>query len=202
MVPLLDSARSTTTAERISAQRREVQAWQSLADRQRDNPALRFEVESSRVQLAAMLAQDGQIDEARSSLEKAHPLLQKLAEAAPENLRRRHGLARAWEALGSVQARSGQMTEARNAAQEAVAIAQNLAGIDSAFLYDLACALNLRGKLASSEADAKAAIAALHRAKEAGFDNDHLLDHLLQTDARLDGLRSRPEFPILVGKPN
>jgi tetratricopeptide (TPR) repeat protein len=194
---LLDSARSTTTAARIATQRREVQAWQTLAEKQRDNPALQFEVESSRVQLAGMLARDGQIDEARSSLETAQPLLQKLAEAEPEDLRRRQGLARAWETLGRVQARSGQLAEARDAAEQAVRIAVDLARRDPAYGYDLACTLSLRGRVASSQADAAAAIAALRRAIQAGFDNDHLL----RTDPRLNELRSRPDFPAPIAKP-
>src|SRR5690349_17360769 len=38
---------------------------------------------------------------------------------------------------------------------------------------DLACALSLRGRVSPSEADAAKAIAALHRAIQAGFDNDY-----------------------------
>jgi serine/threonine protein kinase/tetratricopeptide (TPR) repeat protein len=195
--PLLDSARSTTAAARIAAQRREVQAWQTLADRQPDNPALRFEDAWSRVRLAELQEQNRQVAEARSSLDGALPVLEKLAQAETENLRRRQGLALAWETLGRVQARSGQMTEARQAAEQAVRIAEDLARRDSAYQYDLACMLNLRGRVSSSQADGAAAVAALRQAIAAGFDNEHLL----RTDPRLDGLRSRPDFPALMTKP-
>jgi hypothetical protein len=123
-------------------------------------------------------------------------VLEKLAKAEPENLRWRQGLARASEALGRVQARFGQMAQARDAAGRAVTIAEELARLDSAYEYDLACALGLRSRVSASEADAVKAIAALRRAIAAGFDNDYQL----RTDPRLDGLRSRPDFPALIGK--
>ncbi len=122
-------------------------------------------------------------------------MLRDLATAEPENLRWRQGLARAWETLGRVQARTGRATEARDAAGRAVTIAEELARIDSAYLYDLACLLSLRGVVTSSEADAAAALTALQRAIQAGFANETLL----RTDHRLDGLRSRPGFPARIG---
>jgi serine/threonine-protein kinase len=189
-------ARATTSAERITALRREVQVQESVAGEQPDNPALQFEVAWSCVRLAELSEREGQVDEARSSLETTLPVLKNLAKAEPENLRWRQGLARARETLGRVQARSGQAAEAKEAADQAVAIAEELARNDSAYLYDLACVLSLRGELRSSEADLCAAVAAVRRAIAAGFDNTYLL----RTDPRLDAMRSRADFQAAVGQ--
>jgi tetratricopeptide (TPR) repeat protein len=179
IVDLVDPWRAsdlaTTTPARITAQRRQVQAWQTLAGKQKDNPALRFEVAWSHVQLAELQERNGQVAEARSSLDGALPVLEKLAQAEPENLRWRQGLARAWETLGRVRARVGQMAQARDAAGQAATIAEELARLEPAYKYDLACMLGLRGRVSSSEADAVKGIAALRRAIQAGFDNDYLL---------------------------
>ena len=99
----------------------------------RSNPDHRFEVAWRLVQLAELLEQDGQVAEARSSLDEALPLLEALTKAEPDNLRYRHGLARAWETLGRVQARAGRKTEARDAATRAVALSEELARIDMAY---------------------------------------------------------------------
>jgi tetratricopeptide (TPR) repeat protein len=196
MGPLLDSARATTAAEQLAAQERVVQTWKSLAAKQPDNPALQLEVAWSLVDLAELREQNGQVVEAQSSLDRALPVLEKLTQAEPANLRWRQGLARAWETLGRVQARSGHAAEARAAAGQAVATAEELARSDSAYWYDLACMLSLRGRVSSSEADAAQAVATLRRAIAAGFDNDHVL----RTDPRLERRRSRPDFPALIGK--
>jgi serine/threonine-protein kinase len=197
MGPLLDFARATTAPERIAARRREVQVWESLTGRQPDNPSLRFDVAWSRVRLAEMLEQDSRLVEAGSFIDRALLVLQDLAKSEPENLRWRQGLARAREALGRVQARCARSAEARDVAGQAVTIAEELARIEPAYLYDLACTLSLRGRVSTSEADAAGAISALRRAIAAGFDNDYQL----RTDPRLDALRSRSDFPALIGKP-
>jgi tetratricopeptide (TPR) repeat protein len=185
-----------TAAERIAAQRKEIQALGFRSGTRLDSRAQQFEVELSRLKLADLLMNDGQLDEAQSTIDHALSMLKNLTGAEPENLRWKQALARAWETLGRVQAQTGRRDEARDAAKQAVTIAEELARIDSAYLYDLACMLSLRGKVCSSEADAAAAMAALRRAIQAGFDNDHLL----RTDPRLDGLRSRPDFPNPLGK--
>jgi hypothetical protein len=85
------------------------------------------------------------------------------------------------------------MAEARSSAQKAVEIVWELAQADPAYNYDLACAVNLRRGVTSSDADAEEAVAVLRHTIQEGFDNGHLLS----TDPRLDGIRSRPEFPVL-----
>jgi serine/threonine-protein kinase len=194
--PLFASASARSAPERIAAQLLELKARENLASKQRDNPALRFEAAWSLVRLAEFQVQDGRTAEARSSLDRAVPVLKDVTKAEPENLRWRQGLARACEALGRVQARSDRSAEARDATNQAVEIAEELARLDPAYAYDLACTLSLLSRVCASEADAVKAIAALRRAIQAGFDNDDLL----RTDPRLDGLRSRPDFPAPRGK--
>jgi tetratricopeptide (TPR) repeat protein len=193
--PWLSAARAETAAQRIAAQQQEVRARERLASRQPENLALGFAVALSVVELAELQEQGDAPAEARASLERALPTIEKLSKTEPENLRWRQGLARAWETLGRTQARSGQMANAKEAAENAVVIVEDLAQIDSAYSYDRACMLSLRGVLSSTEADAAEAVAALHHARDAGFDNDFLL----LTDPRLDGLRSRPDFPASIG---
>ena len=190
---LLMSAGETSPADRIAALDRLVQFWDGPARDQPDNLTLRFKAAERLLQLAELEIQNSQVAEARASLDRAFPMLKDTAKAEPENLRFRHGLARAWETLGRVQARAGRKTEARDAATKAVDLGDELSRIDAAYSYDLACSLSLRGAVSASQADATAAIAALRRAIEAGFDNAHLL----RTDPRLKSLRSRPDFPVL-----
>jgi hypothetical protein len=190
---MLALARARTAAERIAVQHQEVLTRKEWADEQPDNPTLRFETAWSLVHLAQLQGEDGRAVEARSSLDHALPALQGLAKAEPENLRGRQGLAHAWETLSRVHARSGHRSEARDAVAKAVKIIEDLAQRDPVYCYDLACTLNLRGSLSSSDADAVAAIAALRQAIKNGFDNAHLL----KTDPRLEGLRSRHDFPVL-----
>ena len=130
------------------------------------------------------------MDEARSSLDRAFPMLSDLAKAEPDNLRYRNGLAYAWETLGRVQARAGRKSEAVEAATASWRWAKNWP--DRRSLFVRPCPHH-GPRRSSSQSDATAAIAALRRVIEAGFDNAHLL----RTDPRLESLRSRPDFPVL-----
>jgi tetratricopeptide (TPR) repeat protein len=181
--PMILFSRAENASQRIAAQRGEVKARRDLAGKQPDNRSLRFEVAWSVIELAELLARDDQLEEAKSSLDRALTVLLELGKAEPENLRWRQGLARVWEALGRVHARSGHKAKARDAAGRAVAIGEQVAQKDTAYLYDLACMLSLRSAFSSSASDSAAAIAALRRAREAGFDNDYLL----RTDPRIVG---------------
>jgi serine/threonine-protein kinase len=192
--PWLSAAHAETAAARIAAQQQEVRARERRSGRQPENPALAFEVAASVVELAELQEQRDELAEARSSLGRALPTIEKLAKTEPKNLRWQQGLARALEARGRVQARSNEVTQARDTVEHAATIANDLARIDPAYSYDLACTLSLRATLSSSEPDALAAIAALRQAIANGLDNEHLL----QTDPRLAGLRSRTDFPSTV----
>jgi serine/threonine-protein kinase len=190
---LTDWSRASAPRERITARRREIESGRQRAARQPSNPDNRFGIAWGLVRIGELESQGGHLNEARASLEEALPALEALAGAEPENLRWRQSLARCWEALGRVQARTGHGAESRASAEKAVAIARELAQADSTYAYDLACMLCLRGTVSSSKSDEETAIATLRRAIEAGFDNGHLL----RTDPRLDGLRSRPDFATL-----
>ena len=72
-----------------------------------------------------------------------------------------------------------------DAAKRAVAIAEPLAVEDSSYAYDLACALALQSRLdPAAPGPPAAAVAALRKAVETGFDNAYKLeaDELLGAD--------------------
>jgi tetratricopeptide (TPR) repeat protein len=186
---------AATLADRIAVQRRDFAARERLAEGRPGNTAFRLEAARSGVLLAELLSNDGQLEEAKSCCRRVLPVLEDLASAERENLRTRQLLARGWEALGRAHARSGQVNDAREPAKRAVALAEKLARDDSAYSYDLACALCLRGSISRSDADMAAALAALGRATAAGFDNEYQL----RTDSRLDSLRVHPGFPVRIG---
>ena len=190
----LTSDRDTPPAEQIAADRQRVRDRQSRVDKQPADPVLRYQIGWGLAQLAEVLLREGQVVEARSTLVVSLTSLEELVRVDPKNLRWKHGLARALEIQARVEARTARPVEARAAAGRAVAIAEELARTDPAYFYELACMLNVRELVSPSEAHAASAIAALHRAIDAGFDNDHLL----RTDGRLDGLRSRPDFPASI----
>ena len=174
--------------------RQEARDRSLLAQKHQDNPAVRIEAASQLIRIAELLPRDGPLDQARSTLNEAIGLLGDPANDDPKNLRWRQVRARSWETLARVQARSGRADEA---AGRAVELAQDLARTDPAYLYDLACMLSARALVSRSEADAAAAVVALRRAIDAGFDNDHLL----RSDTRLEGLRDRPDFPAPISAP-
>ena len=72
---------------------------------------------------------------------------------------------------------------------------EKLAAADTAYLYDLSCAMALKCRLDPTAAGPpKAALEALHKAVAAGFDNVGKLE----TDPRLVPLHSFDEFRGLV----
>ena len=96
---------------------------------------------------------------------------------------------------GGLLHRAGKTAEASAAAKDAVAIAGKLAGEDSAYLYDLACALALQAGFSPSEpGPAAAALDALRKAVECGFDNVYKL----KNDENLAPVRQRKDFQSLV----
>jgi serine/threonine protein kinase/tetratricopeptide (TPR) repeat protein len=186
------SLRAHSEADPLAALRWDVEVCQARSNKQSANLALRFELAWAQVQLAEWLARgDSHPNEARLVLDPALASLHELSRAEPENHHWRRGHARALETLARVQARSGQVPEARSSVGQAVAIAEALAQVDAAYEYDLASTLDLRGRLACSDADASTAVNALRRAIAGGFDNAFRL----RTDPRLEGLRSRGELP-------
>ena len=91
----------------------------------------------------------------------------------------------------------GLAAEARDAASRAVSLTEELARYDSAYWYDQACSLTLRGMVCPSDADSTTALAVLRKLTSDGFDNGHSL----RTDPRLENLRSSADFPDVGGVP-
>ncbi len=195
-VVLIDAG-AAAVSERIAARQREVQSWRARAEKHFNNPVPRFETAIGSVHVAALQEEAGQFAEALASLAEAVPSLEALAMDHPENLRWLQGLAPAWETLSRTHARAGRLPEAAAEAARAVALAEALARLDSAYDYDLACALSQRNMVAPSDADAAASFGALRRAMKAGPDTNRRP----QFDHRLDGLRSHPDFPARLGVP-
>ncbi len=91
--------------------------------------------------------------------------------------------------------RAGKTDQARKAANTAVAIAEKLAAEDPAYLYELACALALKAQLQPGEpGPPAAAVAALRKAVECGFDNIYKLKNSQQ----LAPIRHREDFQTLL----
>jgi hypothetical protein len=145
--------------------------------------------------LAEIFTGAGAYAKALEALDKAEAVLGPGLRSSPENLRLRALKARTETARGFTLVLAGQAAGAANPAREAVAIAEEIARVDPSYDCDLARALALQAGLAPSEFDPPtAALRALRRAVDAGFDNPHKLE----TDAILAPLRSRPEFQALI----
>ncbi len=96
---------------------------------------------------------------------------------------------------GALLYRAGKTAEASAAAKDAVAVARKLAGEDSAYLYELACALALEARLSPSEpGPAAAALDALRKSVASGFDNVYRL----RNDEHLAPVRQSKDFQSLV----
>jgi hypothetical protein len=95
----------------------------------------------------------------------------------------------------SALAGAGNAGAAAAAVERAVAILENLASEDPSYSYNLACALALQARLdPAALSPPMAAVAALKKAVEAGFDNVHKLNH----DLYLEPIRSRDDFQGLI----
>ncbi len=113
----------------------------------------------------------------------------------PEHPRLRCLKSRLETMRGALLYRAGKTAEAATAANDAVAAARKLAGEDSSYLYDLACALALEARLYPSEpGPAAAALDALRKAVEFGFDNVYKL----KNDEHLAPVRQREDFQSLL----
>jgi serine/threonine protein kinase len=179
------------TPEQVAAARQRANDRQRRAEKERSNTALRFQFAYGVIELADLLRRNDSQDDVRPFLVSAIPLIEELCKSAPRSLRWKHGLARGLEVLALVESRAGQTARARAAANQAISLARELAEADRVYQYELACALGVQEAVSPSEAGPAKAMAALHQAIDAGFDNRHLL----RTDDRLSALRSRPDFP-------
>ncbi len=96
---------------------------------------------------------------------------------------------------GSALSGAGKAGDAAAAAERAVAILEKLAAQDPSYSYDLACALALQARLDPTvPGPPSAAVAALKKAVETGFDNVYKLNH----DEHLEPIRSRDDFQDVI----
>ena len=145
--------------------------------------------------IAEIAAQAGSSAVNLGALGKAEAALAPLLQANPDRPRWRSLQARIETARGFTLAGAGKADEARAAAERAVAVAEKLAGEDSSYSYELACALALQARLdPSSSGPPAAAVAALRGAVAYGFDNVYKLNH----DQYLDPIRSRDGFQDVI----
>ena len=176
---------------RIESARRKLIERQARSKKFPTKVGLRYQAAWDAVDLADLLRKNGQFDEARTTLQGSLPTLKELSKSAPNNFLWKQSIAQAREILARIEAKSGHQSEALKAADEGVKIVDELAAADSAYLFELACARSVRFEVAQTPTDAAAALETLGKAIADGFANDHRL----QTDDRLESLRTRPEFP-------
>jgi eukaryotic-like serine/threonine-protein kinase len=145
--------------------------------------------------LAEVAARGGLTPEVLEALQRAESTLDVLLRATPEQPRLRNLKATIDLMRGSALAGSSEAAEAKAAAKRAVVIEEKLAAEDHSYCYDLACALALQARLDPAAPVApSAAVAALRKAVETGFDNVSKL----KNDERLASIRHREEFRTLV----
>ncbi len=145
--------------------------------------------------LAEVAARSGSTPEVLVALRNADNILDVVLRARPEQPRLRNLKATIEMMRGSALAGAGRAREAAAAAERALAIEEKLAVEDPSYSYDLACALALQARLdPASPGPPAAAVAALRKAVEAGFDNAYKLG----TDEHLAPLRARDDFRELI----
>ncbi len=145
--------------------------------------------------LAEVGASSGQAPGVLEALQSAESALDALLRATPDQPRLRNLKATIEMMRGSALAGAGKVTEAVAMAERAVAIREKLAAMDPSYSYDLACALALTARLdPAAPGPPKAAVAALRKAVEHGFDNVHKLNH----DEHLEPIRRGEDFQTLV----
>jgi serine/threonine-protein kinase len=188
-------AAESTAAERTAAVHRLVQQRRQQADNDPTNLWAGTDTVSGYLALA-----DGALTwrgptAALALLNEATAVLEPRLQAAPANLRLRSLAVRLGTARGEIRRRLGQNEEAAEAAKQALVIAEPLAVAEPAYLYDLARARTLQARLDPLvSGPAAAAVSALRRAVEHGYDNAYKLEH----DDHLALLRVREDFRALI----
>ncbi len=145
--------------------------------------------------LAEAAARGGNMPAVFEALQSADRTLDVLVRATPEQPRLRSLKATIELTRGSSLADAGKREEAAHAAERAVEILEKLAALGPSYSYDLALALALQARLdPPAPGPPSAAVAALKKAVEEGFDN---VDKL-KNDERLAPIRRRADFQALV----
>ena len=132
---------------------------------------------------------------ALEKLNRAAALIKPGLEITPGHPRLRSRKSRLEIMRGTELHRAGKTDEARKAANTAVAVAEKLAAEDPSYSYELACALALRAQLCPGDpGPPAAALKALRKAVEVGFDNIYKL----KNDQHLAPIRQREDFQTLL----
>ena len=145
--------------------------------------------------LAEVAASGGSLPGVMEAIDGADRTLDVLLRATPEQPRLRSLKATIEVTRASTLAEGGKRGQAAHAAGRAVAILARLALLDPSYSYDLACALALQARLDPTvPGPPSAAVAALKKAVEAGFDNIYKLNH----DQYLEPIRDRDDFHDVI----
>jgi tetratricopeptide (TPR) repeat protein len=166
----------------------------SLNKRPADS-VIRCQAVSGYLAIAELCASSGATKDALRNLETAATLLTAGLNLAPDHIRLRCLKSRLETARAIELDQCGKLPEALSATDQAVAVAQKLVGDDPSYLYDLACALALKARLCPREAGPPiAAVAALRKAVQLGFDNVFKL----KNDEHLAPIRNQEDFQKLA----
>ena len=165
-----------------------------LRKRPKDN-ITRCQCVSGHLAIAQLLASSGATSDALKSLETADALLKAGLELTPNHHQLLSQKARLETARATALVQLGKGAEAVIAAERAVSIAAKLAGETACCFYDLACALAGKTRLSPTDPrPAAAAVAALRKALDFGFDNVYKL----KNDEYLAPIRGRDDFKALL----
>jgi serine/threonine-protein kinase len=157
--------------------------------------ANRWRIAEGHLALAGIAARSGPVMNTLEELDRAEQALAASSLPGPDQPLIRCLKARIETARGFSLVGAGRATEAADAAARAVALAEDLAQDDPSYNIDLARALALRTRVAPADpGPPSAAVSALRRAVEAGFDNAYRLRH----DDRLAPVRARSDFQELI----
>jgi hypothetical protein len=191
---LLVKSDKSLAAAQIEPQQQIIKGLEELEKGNLDDTDYPFRVALSRMRLAELHILAGSPKEALTPLTSALDILAELIVKEPEQYL--FAIAQA-EALG-IQARVQRLLNdsgALESANKAVQFVEPLARKEPAYLYDLGCSRAsfsslLDPKDKQAEVNAAAAVDALKKAVDAGYDNVYKLN----TDPRLASVRSRSEF--------
>ena len=173
---LLNNQSGEDAAQQIGPLLEGLRKREDLLRQHPNDGEFRNQVVSGYLAVGQTLAASGATGDALENFETAASLLAS-GPQLPGNLRLQAKKARIEIERGMALDRSGKSALARAAAEGAVALARKLAAADTAYLYDLVCALALESRLdPAASGPPRAALAALRKAVDAGFDNVYKLE--------------------------
>jgi tetratricopeptide (TPR) repeat protein len=192
---LLECSRGGATAVKIGALVDALRDHENSVRKNPENSIVRCRAVAGYLAIGQLFAASGATNAALENLNRAAELIAPGLETTPDHRRLRALESRVETARGDALYQSGKKDEASATANRALAVALKLAGEDPSYFYDLACALSLKARLNAPEpGPAVAAVAALRKAVDFGFDNVYKL----RNDEYLEPIRGRVDFQRLV----